>query len=90
MSVIVFRLAIDKVGMLCSAKRWFYHDYYTVPPFQRQSIPDDKSSITQFSIIQDELDAKLRVIVEKPVNPKKDQPHVVNLKNLYQSCVNTS
>ncbi|XP_022689226.1 membrane metallo-endopeptidase-like 1 isoform X3 [Varroa jacobsoni] len=57
---------------------------------QRQSIPDDKSSITQFSIIQDELDAKLRVIVEKPVNPKKDQPHVVNLKNLYQSCVNTS
>lgn len=58
--------------------------------FQKQSIPDDKSSITQFSLIQDELDAKLRVVVEAPIDPKKDQTHVINLKSLYQSCVNTS
>ncbi|XP_003739567.2 neprilysin-2 [Galendromus occidentalis] len=57
---------------------------------QRQNIPEDKSSLTQFSLIQDELDAKLRQVVEKPVDKARDPPYVVKLKYLYQSCVNTT
>ncbi|OQR66182.1 membrane metallo-endopeptidase 1-like, partial [Tropilaelaps mercedesae] len=56
---------------------------------QRHSIPEDKPSVTQFSLLQDTLNAKLRVIVEKPIDVRDDPPHVIKLKTYYHSCLNT-
>ncbi|OQR66184.1 membrane metallo-endopeptidase 1-like [Tropilaelaps mercedesae] len=58
--------------------------------FQRQSIPEDKGAVTKFSLLQNELDAKLRTIVENPIDLSKDPPHVIQLKTYYHSCMNIS
>jgi predicted metalloendopeptidase len=52
-------------------------------------IPDDKTSVSQFSKISDELKEKLRILVqEKP--EKTEIAPFTNLKHLYQSCLNKS
>ncbi|XP_077532117.1 M13 family metallopeptidase neprilysin 2 isoform X2 [Haemaphysalis longicornis] len=57
---------------------------------QRHTIPDDKSSLSQFSLIQDQLDAKLRTLVEEPIRPASEPLFVHKMKNMYQSCLNTT
>lgn len=54
-----------------------------------QVIPEDKTSVSLFSVVQDELDNKLRNLVERePSN--EDSPIVGRMRNLYESCMNTS
>lgn len=50
-------------------------------------IPDDKSSVTSFSIISDELQEQLRKMIEEPI--KEDEPKPFQLtKKLYKACMN--
>lgn len=51
-------------------------------------IPDEKSSVTMFSVVQDELREKLRLVIEEEVLPS-DPPASILVKNLYSSCINT-
>lgn len=54
-----------------------------------QVIPEDKTSVSLFSVVQDELDNKLRNLIEQePSN--EDSPIVGKMRNLYESCMNTS
>lgn len=56
---------------------------------ESQSIPEDKTSVSMFSLIQDELDKKLRTLVER--EPRiGETPIVTKMRNLYESCMNTS
>ncbi|KAL1428236.1 hypothetical protein MTO96_002636 [Rhipicephalus appendiculatus] len=57
---------------------------------QRHLIPEDKSSLSQFSLIQDQLDAKLRTLVEEPVRAGSEPKFVQKMKYMYQSCLNTT
>ncbi|XP_064459407.1 neprilysin-2-like isoform X2 [Ornithodoros turicata] len=56
---------------------------------RRHNIPDDKSSMSQFSLLQDELDAKLRILVEEPTKDT-EPPFIQKMKHMYNSCINTS
>ena len=52
-------------------------------------IPDDKTQMTSFGILNDKLDEQVRILVEEPV--KEDEPKPFKLvKNLYQACMNKS
>uniref|UniRef100_A0AAR5P9C4 Neprilysin-2 n=1 Tax=Dendroctonus ponderosae TaxID=77166 RepID=A0AAR5P9C4_DENPD len=51
------------------------------------NIPDDKSSVTSFSIISDTLQEQLRTMIEEPL--KADEPKPFQLtKKLYKACMN--
>lgn len=52
-------------------------------------IPDDKASLSAFSLLQDEMDLKLKRLVERP-REDKDRDFVILAKNMYISCMNTS
>lgn len=54
-----------------------------------QVIPEDKTSVSLFSVVQDELDNKLRNLIEREPS-EKDSPIVGGMRNLYESCMNTS
>lgn len=56
---------------------------------EAQVIPEDKTSVSLFSIVQDELDNKLRNLIERETSPQ-DAPIVAKMRNLYESCMNTS
>ena len=51
-------------------------------------IPDEKTSITQFSDIDDNLRELLRSLVEKDIT-ENDSTISKMVKHLYQSCMNT-
>lgn len=52
-------------------------------------IPDDKTQMTTFAMLNDKLDEQVRRLVEEPV--KEDEPKAFQLvKNLYTSCMNKS
>lgn len=51
-------------------------------------IPDDKTQMTAFSVIENKLKEQLRVIVNEPSQPDEIEPFQ-NFKKLYKSCVNT-
>ncbi|CAN7975082.1 unnamed protein product, partial [Ixodes persulcatus] len=56
---------------------------------QRHPIPEDRSSVFQSSFIWDQLDAKLRTLVEEP--PQDSEPGFIHkMKHMYRSCCNTS
>lgn len=52
-------------------------------------IPDDKTSITAFSVISDKLQEQLRVVIEEPVQANEAKPFQL-AKNLYRACMNKS
>lgn len=56
---------------------------------EAQVIPEDKTSVSLFSVVQDELDNKLRNLIESAPTAK-DPPIVGKMRNLYESCMNTS
>lgn len=53
------------------------------------NIPDDKTSVTTFSVISDELQEQLRLMIEEPIQPKEPEPFVL-AKTMYQACMNKS
>jgi len=56
--------------------------------FERKKvIPDDKSSLTTFSLIGDQVTEQLRTLIEKPL-AEDEAPHNRLVKNLYRSCLN--
>ena len=56
---------------------------------QNRIIPDDKSSITTFSLISDKVTEQLRTLIEKPIADDEKTPFRL-VKSLYQSCLNKS
>lgn len=57
---------------------------------ESQIIPEDKTSVSLFSLVQDELDNKLRNLIERQTDKKSETPIVRRMRNLYESCMNTS
>lgn len=51
------------------------------------NIPDDKSSVTTFSVINDELEEQLRSMIEEPIYKDEPKPFVLT-KKLYKACMN--
>nr|AWI63381.1 neprilysin-11-like isoform X4 [Sogatella furcifera] len=54
---------------------------------EESRIPDDKSSLTTFSVINDKLQEQLRDILDQPISDHDIKPFVY-AKNLYKSCMN--
>lgn len=50
-------------------------------------IPDDRTTVSVFSLLQDELNHKLRVLVEAP-GVADEPPFFESMRNLYRSCLN--
>lgn len=57
---------------------------------ESQIIPEDKTSVSLFSLVQDELDNKLRNLIERQNDKQIETPIVRRMRNLYDSCMNTS
>lgn len=55
---------------------------------KRKTIPDEKSSISQFSEVSDVLQEKLRTLVDAKEN-SEDTPSSRMVKKLYKSCMDT-
>ncbi|KAB7497836.1 Membrane metallo-endopeptidase-like 1 [Armadillidium nasatum] len=51
-------------------------------------IPEEKTSVTTFSIVQDELRQKMRILLEEKIKDS-DPPATIMAKNLYSSCMDT-
>lgn len=51
------------------------------------NIPDDKSAVTSFSIISDNLQEQLRTMIEEPILPNEPKPFQLT-KKLYKACMN--
>ena len=56
---------------------------------KKNIIPDDKSSVTTFSLISDKVTEQLHSLVEKPIKEEEAEPFKL-VKRLYQSCLNKS
>ncbi|KAF7279498.1 hypothetical protein GWI33_007175 [Rhynchophorus ferrugineus] len=54
---------------------------------KKTNIPDDKSSVTSFSIINDNLQEQLRSMIEEPIQPNEPKPFQLT-KKLYRACMN--
>ncbi|KRT85835.1 Peptidase, partial [Oryctes borbonicus] len=56
---------------------------------KKTNIPDDKSSVTTFSVINDQLEEQLRTMIEEPIQENEPKPFVLT-KKLYKACMNKS
>ncbi|XP_039280391.1 neprilysin-2 [Nilaparvata lugens] len=54
---------------------------------EESRIPDDKSSLTTFSVINDKLQEQLRDILDQPISSHDIKPFVY-AKNLFKACMN--
>ncbi|XP_049822741.1 neprilysin-2 isoform X3 [Aethina tumida] len=54
---------------------------------KKTNIPDDKSSVTSFSIISDLLQEQLRSMIEEPISETEPKPFQLT-KKLYRACMN--
>ena len=52
----------------------------------RTVIPDEKTGVSQFSLISDELKLNMRKLIDAPVEAK-DPPATVQLKKYFSSCM---
>ncbi|KAI1296514.1 Membrane metallo-endopeptidase-like 1 [Halotydeus destructor] len=52
-----------------------------------QVIPDDRTSVSVFSLLQDDLNNKLRVLVERAAQPEEPL-FFTKMRNMYQACMN--
>ncbi|CAH1395389.1 unnamed protein product [Nezara viridula] len=57
--------------------------------FRKKMIPDDKSSLSTFSVISDDLQLQLRSILEEKIMPGELRP-ITYAKTLYGICMNKS
>lgn len=53
------------------------------------NIPDDKSGISQFSLVDDALEDQMKQIVQEPIQSNELKPFKM-VKKLYQMCMNTT
>lgn len=51
------------------------------------NIPDDKTSVSEFSAVDDKLQEQLRTMIEEPIKETDPKPFVL-AKDLYKSCMN--
>lgn len=56
---------------------------------KKTNIPDDKASVTSFSVINDVLQEQLRTMIEEPIQENEPKPFQLT-KKLYQACMNKS
>lgn len=54
---------------------------------KKTNIPDDKASVTSFSVINDMLQEQLRTMIEEPIQENEPKPFKLT-KQLYQACMN--
>ncbi|CAG9827195.1 unnamed protein product [Diabrotica balteata] len=54
---------------------------------KKTNIPDDKSSVTSFTLIGDELQEQLRTMIEEPIQEDEPKPFKLT-KKLYKACMN--
>ena len=52
-------------------------------------IPDEKSTVNRFSIVNDQLQEQLRTVIEEPISPQDKKPFRL-VKNLFKACMNKS
>ena len=52
-------------------------------------IPDDQTSVTTFSLINQKVTEQLRSLIEEPIREEEAEPFKL-VKRLYQSCLNKS
>ena len=52
-------------------------------------IPDKKSSVTTFTLIEDEVNVQLKNLIERPIKENEAEPFKL-VKKFYQSCLNKS
>jgi membrane metallo-endopeptidase-like protein 1 len=52
-------------------------------------IPDDKTTVNGFNVINERLQEQLRVVFEEPIKENEPQPFKL-VKNLYKACMNKS
>lgn len=52
-------------------------------------IPDDKTQVTSFSVIDNQLNEQLRVIINEPIKSGEIAPFQ-NAKRLFKACYNTA
>ena len=52
-------------------------------------IPDEKSTVNRFSIVNDELQEQLRTVIEEPISLQDRKPFRL-VKNLFKACMNKS
>ena len=52
-------------------------------------IPDDRSSVSTYSLIDDKLTQQLQSLFEKPIKEEEAEPFKL-VKKYYQSCLNKS
>lgn len=58
--------------------------------FVRETIiPEDKTSLTAFSVLSDKLQEQLRIVIEEPIKTADAKPFQL-AKNLYKACMNKS
>lgn len=50
-------------------------------------IPDDKTQVTAFSVIDNQLNEQLRVLINEPIKDDEIEPFK-NAKKLYKACFN--
>ena len=50
-------------------------------------IPDDKTQMTTFGILNDKLEEQVRILVEEPADANEPKPFTL-IRNLYASCMN--
>ncbi|XP_076320218.1 neprilysin-2-like [Tachypleus tridentatus] len=53
---------------------------------KEQVIPEDKSDLSVFSLLRDELKKKLRVLVEQPTTGREPE-FILKVKNMYSTCM---
>ncbi|XP_045472073.1 neprilysin-2-like [Harmonia axyridis] len=53
-------------------------------------IPDDKTEISSFTVIEDSLAHKMRILLEEPIDEKTDIKPFKFVKAQYQTCLNSS
>lgn len=55
----------------------------------KTTIPEDQSIADIFTLINDQVNQQLRFLIERPIEDDDTKPFKL-VKQLYQSCVNTS
>ncbi|XP_022914109.1 neprilysin-2 isoform X2 [Onthophagus taurus] len=64
-----------------------FYDFACGNFVKKTNIPDDKSSVTTFSVISDLLQEQLRTMIEEPIRKDEPKPFVLT-KKLYRACMN--
>lgn len=76
---------LDKMDLTADPCKDFYQ--FTCGKFRKRRIPFDKSSISTFSVISDNLQEQLLTVVSAPVEKNELRPFLF-AKNLYSMCMN--